>query len=82
MKCLVLGNGISGRAACDLLTRENIDFEVLSSVDINKTELDKYYLDRLFFGLSFIVVSPGIDKNIEILKQEIEQIKRIMLFKT
>ena len=69
MKCLVLGSGLSGRAVCDLLARENIDFEVLSSTEINKTQLDKDYLDRLFFGLSFIIVSPGIDRNVEILRQ-------------
>ena len=69
MRCLILGSGLSGRAVSDYLLNINCEVKFASNDDINKTTFDEEYLDRLFYGLSFIVVSPGISPRIELIKQ-------------
>lgn len=60
MKVLVLGTGISGRSAYDFLLKKGYEVEFAKNEDINSKYLSKDYLDRLFYNLSFIVISPGI----------------------
>lgn len=69
MKVLIIGRGLSGRSAGDLLERENVEVVFAAREDIEKNEFEKEYLDRLFSGLSFIVTSPGISPKIELIKQ-------------
>lgn len=69
MRALILGLGISGRSAGEFLEKHGIAFEFAKSADIECKKFEKQYLDRLFDGLSFIVTSPGIDPNLELLKQ-------------
>ena len=69
MKCLVLGTGISGRGAADLLSKEGYEVEFAKNDDINAKDFEKEYLDRLFSGLSFIVTSPGISPRVKLIDE-------------
>lgn len=69
MKCLVLGTGISGRGAADLLSKEGYEVEFAKNEDINAKDFEKEYLDRLFSGLSFIVTSPGISPRMKLIDE-------------
>jgi len=64
LKALVVGNGKSGKSAKKLLKKMGYKVIVIES---DKSE--KYYSlkDRLFMGLSFIVVSPGVKPDSEII---------------
>ena len=64
LKALVVGNKISGKSAKKLLKK--IGYKVIMIED-DKSE--KYYRlkDRLFMGLSFVVVSPGVKPDSEII---------------
>lgn len=69
MRALILGNGVSGKSAYRLLKDKGYDVEFLDekylgynySEKLNKKVICN--LDRLLDGLSFIVISPGIDIN-------------------
>ena len=71
MKALVLGSGVSGIAAKEFLESQNIECVILKNEDIEKTHFNERFLDRLFDGLSFIVTSPGISYDKEIIDQKI-----------
>lgn len=60
MKALIVGCGISGNSAKNYLEKQGITCEFALDKDINANSFEKKYLDRLFYGLSFIVTSPGI----------------------
>lgn len=69
MKVLIIGQGKSGQSAKVFLEKQGIYCEFAKEEDINVgTNLDdKDYIDRLFFGLSFIVTSPGISSENKLL---------------
>ncbi len=69
MKALVVGKGVSGKSAFEFLKSKNIAVSFAKEEDINsgKNLEDKLYLDRLFKGLSFIVISPGISLHSKII---------------
>ncbi len=69
MKVLIVGCGVSGRSAFDFLKRQNVEVEFAKEDDINAKALNEKYLDRLFEGLSFIVTSPGVSRDILFLKE-------------
>ncbi len=84
MKVLVVGFGVSGRAAADFLKRKGYNVVFASDEIVNDEKLiqnDK--LDRLFDGLSFIVVSPGVRLDLPFFKlakkQKIEIIGELEL---
>lgn len=56
MKALIVGYGKSGKSACALL--KNLGYTV--SIIENDNILTNVDLDRLFCGLSFVVVSPAV----------------------
>ena len=60
MKVLIFGQGKSGKSAYNFLKKKNVKVEFAKEEDLNSVFLEKDYLDRLFEGLSFAVVSPGI----------------------
>ena len=64
LKALVVGNKLSGKSAKKLLKKMGYKVTMIES---DKSE--KYYLlrDRLFMGLSLIVVSPGVPFDSEII---------------
>ncbi|MBQ9792447.1 MAG: UDP-N-acetylmuramoyl-L-alanine--D-glutamate ligase [Clostridia bacterium] len=68
MKVLVAGCGISGQSALKFLKRKGYEAQYLDNkyLSTNLEILDEE-LDRLFEGLSFIVVSPGISLDTPIL---------------
>lgn len=70
MKVLIVGLGISGVAAQNFLESKKYVVEFAKEEDINSdiNLKNKEYIDRLFCGLSFIVKSPGIPKDILLLK--------------
>lgn len=70
MKVLIVGCGVSGQSAFKYLTSKGYDVEFAKNEDINFGENlnNKKYVDRLFSGLSFIVVSPGISLDLPIIK--------------
>lgn len=71
MKVLIAGQGISGRSAFDYLLKNGYNVEYFKSQDLN-IELNvsnKEYIDRLLSGLSFIVVSPGISLDNNLIKE-------------
>ena len=69
MKAIIVGNGKSGKAAFELLKSENVEVSFLKQEDIDAKFFEKEYLDRLLKGLSFIVKSPGVPYDVEILKE-------------
>ena len=80
MKVLVVGAGKSGRSAHDYLYKHNyiVDFADEKIVNANEKEFEEYDKDRLFEGLSFIVVSPGISFSLPFMKEaKIRKIKII-----
>lgn len=69
MKVLILGSGISGRSASDYLEKQGYETVFAEKELLNEnSKLTEKKLDRLFSGLSFIVISPGISKNIPLVK--------------
>ena len=69
MKVLIVGTGISGLSASDYLTKKGYDVEFAKSDDVNSELHNLEYLDRLFCGLSFIVISPGISNDNKFLQE-------------
>lgn len=70
MRVLILGDGLSGRSASDYLESLGYETEFAKKELLNENFLAlKGEIDRLFSGLSFIVVSPGISKNIPLIKE-------------
>ncbi len=69
MNVLILGNGLSGKSAYSYLKNKGINTKFAKEDDINGSTIlnEKEYLDRLFSGLSFIVTSPGIDRENKII---------------
>ena len=69
MKVCVVGRGISGRSAYDYLNKHKFDVFYIDEKFLNSniTSLKKEELDRLFEGLSFIVISPGISLDLPII---------------
>ena len=60
-KCLVLGLGKTGKAACDWLTEQKIDFVVFDDKN------DNYRNFNDISNISFIIQSPGVATNHPIL---------------
>ena len=75
LKTLVIGNGVSGKSACKLLKKLGYRTYVLDDNKKYKLELIK---DRLFKDLSFIVVSPGVNLNHELIKEAKKQNIRVI----
>ena len=75
MKALVVGYGISGKSAKKLLKKMGYKVTVIED---DKSE--KYYKlrDRLFIGLSLIVVSPGVKPDCEIILKAKENKIRVV----
>ena len=69
MKALIIGSGVSGRSAYDFLKKQNINVEFAKRELIESEFISDEILDRLFDGLSFIVVSPGISLDIYLIKE-------------
>lgn len=70
MRVLIAGSGKSGRSAYDYLKNKGYDVDFFKDEVLNsKIKLDEFEKDRLFDGLSFIVVSPGIDLDLDLLKE-------------
>ena len=65
MKVFIIGDGISGRSAYNYLIGKGYEVEFAEAEEDvkKKSEADNNFLDRLFYGLSFIVVSPGISMD-------------------
>lgn len=79
MKVLILGFGVSGRGAFDFLIKKGYDVEVLNEEFLKKDcDLEEEFLDRLFSGLSFIVVSPGICLDVKIIQEARKRNIKIM----
>lgn len=70
MKVLILGEGVSGKSAYNFLKKKGYDVQFAEDekVVMQKSLQDNKFLDRLFCGLSFIVVSPGIPLDNFIIK--------------
>ena len=70
MKVLIIGNGCSGNSADKFLKRKGIETIFVSDEVINsENKFSNEYYDRLFEGLSFSVVSPGIDLKNHLIKE-------------
>lgn len=70
MKVLIAGSGKSGRSAYDYLKSKGYDASFFNEDVLNsKIQLSETEKDRLFDGLSFIVVSPGVSLDLEVLKE-------------
>lgn len=70
MRVLVLGSGVSGRSAFDYLMKKGYKVEFVKEEYLKENfVLDKEKLDRLFEGLSFIVISPGVSLEINLIKE-------------
>ena len=69
MKVLIVGYGITGKSVEKFLKNKNIETIVAKEDIINAKQLNKEISDRLLSGLSFIVTSPGVSQDVEILKQ-------------
>lgn len=67
MKALIVGSGVSGRSAYDYLKNKGYQVEFAKSEDLKSFDFKQDYLDRLFDGLSFIVVSPGVSLEVPLL---------------
>lgn len=67
MKVLIIGNGISGKSANKYLKSLGYETEILTDDELNM--LSENEKDRLLKGLSFIVVSPGVSKNSNLVKR-------------
>ena len=65
MRVLVVGNGKSGKSASKLLKKLGY---FVSVIDDDRT-LDQMQIDRLLDGLSFIVTSPGVLPESNLLQQ-------------
>lgn len=60
MKALIIGDGVSGRGAYKLLRQKGIDCEYADEKLLGG-ECSDSEIDRLLCGLSFAVISPGVD---------------------
>jgi UDP-N-acetylmuramoylalanine--D-glutamate ligase len=69
MKTLIAGYGKSGKSAEKFLKLKGYEVFVLDDNTLNKTSFEKAELDRLFDGLSFIVKSPGVPKELMFFKE-------------
>lgn len=73
MKVLIVGSGKSGRSAYDYLEKQGFEVEFAKEEIVNSESFDVYEKGRLFNGLSFIVVSPGVCLNLPFLKEAKKQ---------
>lgn len=80
MKVLVVGTGKSGRSVYDYLYKHNydVDFADEKIVNLNEEDFKNIAKDRLFCGLSFIVVSPGVNLNLPYFKEAKRQKFKIL----
>lgn len=69
MKTLVFGSGLSGRGANDFLLRLGYESSLAPNKIINDENTSGSKIDRLFSGLSFIVLSPGISRDNYLVKE-------------
>ena len=69
MKVLVVGKGVSGTGAGELLKKNGFKVKFACERVINAKSLTKLMLDRLLDDLSFIVVSPGVSPSAPLLKE-------------
>ena len=69
MKVLVVGNGTSGQSVAEFLKKKDIEVVFATSKEIDEKQLSKEILDRLLSGLSFVVTSPGVKRNVCLLKE-------------
>ena len=69
MKALIAGYGKSGQSAERFLKSKGYEVLVLDENVLNKTSFEKEEIDRLCEGLSFIVKSPGIPKDLMFFKE-------------
>ena len=70
MKVLVIGDGCSGKSAYKYLENKGYEVKIISSEIIDSAEkFDNEFYDRLFDGLSFSVVSPGISFDNYLVKE-------------
>ena len=67
MKALIIGSGVSGRSAYDFLKNKGHQVEFAKEEDLKTITFKRDYLDRLFEGLSFIVVSPGVSLEVPLI---------------
>ena len=70
MRVLVLGSGVSGRSAYDYLLSNGYLPEFVEERFLTQNKLiNSEDLDRLLAGLSFIVISPGISLDINLVRE-------------
>lgn len=84
MKVLIIGDGISGKSAYNFLISKGYEVEFAKEDDINSgNKFSKEKYDRLFQGLSFALVSPGISLDnhlvVELMRRKIKVIGELEL---
>lgn len=72
MRAVIAGNGVSGKSAFNYLKQKGFEVEFVEEKYINPTNkklLNNKYYDRLLSNLSFLVISPGISLESNIVIQ-------------
>lgn len=80
MKTLIAGSGLSGKSAFDYLEKIGAEVEFVPNEILNYFDKEKDFekADRLFDGLSFLVKSPGITFDNELIKYALKKKVKII----
>ena len=80
MKTLIAGSGLSGKSAFDYLEKIGTEVEFVPNEILNYFDKEKDFekADRLFDGLSFLVKSPGITFDNELIKYAVKKKVKII----
>lgn len=69
MSVMIVGSGLTGMAVADYFEKHNIKYFFLKNDDINANIFDDEYIDELLVGVEFVILSPGVSLQKEIIFQ-------------
>ena len=69
MKVMIIGSGVSGLAVSDYLLSKNIECFFAKKEDVEASSFDENYINELLDEVGFVVISPGISLQNELIFQ-------------